>query len=232
MIRSLIQLCDNCGCARYPFCNINGGICPDCMQNRHNHKNPDPECPGRFLDTETPKNNDSEFRQESSNIEFREIPAESNGDCLFSCVVQAFNNTFSIEELRDAVARKQTTETFRAYKQLQKTEFPYMKPMSRLADFRGYIRKRGMYFGATNCYWGDENALETFSQNLRTRFAIYKKRKQNPHKLQQVIGLNDNPFIMLLHTRDHYTLISWKKKKSKHWKTESYGNPPKLICIG
>jgi hypothetical protein len=193
----------------------------------YRHKTPDPERLGRFL-------NDDELsttatpQQSLAGLLFREIPVESNGDCLFSCVVRAFGNSMSIEELRDAVARKQTNDTFQAYKQLQETEFPYMKSMSRSADFRGFIRKRGMYFGASHCYWGDENALGIIAENLRVQFAIYRKSSKRKITkkayLRQVIGSSCCRTILLLHSGNHYTLIQWKNKKNKSnlWKTLLY----------
>ena len=221
MLQTLLTLCDNCGCARYPCCNINGALCPDCMLDCRTHRDSSP------LITFSP----------DVKTKFVEVPVEMNGDCLFSCVVRAFNNVISIEELRDAVARKQTSETFRAYKQLQKTEFPYMKPLSSLIEFQAFIRKRGHYFGAHQCYWGDENALEILSDNLKVRFAIYQPSEDDKTQClrQFVVGHHNDDdipyFIMLLHTEEHYTLLKWKPQNTSGWKTIAKGDPPSSFTL-
>ena len=181
----LLSLCDNCGCARYPFCNINGAICNKCT---HHHHLPNIQ------------------KTKKGGGIYREIKVAENGDCLFECIMTAFRGLISIEELRNIVASKQTRETFRAYKQLQNEEFPYMKGLTKLSDFKAFVRKRGKYFGPKQCYWGDENALTILADSLKICFAIYGDSDNKLIKKQQ-IGLATNPIIMLHHMEDHYTLV-------------------------
>lgn len=196
----LLNMCNDCGCVRYPFCNVNGKACSIC---KHQYL---------FEQAEEIK----------ETVNFKTLNIKANGDCLFECISRAFNQCFSIEELRDSVAREQTEETLSTYKALEDLYFPYMKYIHNLSDFKSYIRKRGMYFGWNKCYMGDENALRIIANNLGIRIAVYNNdyddvADEELYELKHIIGTADDAlvYIMLLYIEQkiHYRIITWGDNK-------------------
>ncbi len=214
-----LEKCCYCDSNNYPLPVINGSLCSKCT-NLHtlNPRMADKDRFGLYLNEEInipdPLINNTICENEKS--QFKIMHMDPDGDCLFRAICRTFNNNISIEDLRLLVAKNQTEDIFRAYKALEEQEYPFMKSIDSLAEFKAYITKSGRFHGCYDCYWGDENALLIIANNLRLSFIIFNSEGEIRQKIFPT-DLGSTKYILLLYTETpktlHYDLIVYKNNK-------------------
>lgn len=192
--------CYQCDCTTAPFCTIAGELCHECFDYTHFvHKKPREKFPGTFSPyTECPHTGAGNTTTEGAR--FYVVRSPSDGDCLYHCVCNALNalNTltvsaalnastgskitttskFTVEMLRRLVSRRQTEHTYNMYMTLADTtdEYANLREIQSFSQFRQFIRQCGSTVGAEECLWGDENALQIFSNEYGLTFVVFNEK--------------------------------------------------------
>lgn len=189
--------CYQCDCTTAPFCTIAGELCHECFDYTHFvHKKPREKFPGTFSPyTECP-HSDGTASTTTEGARFYVVRSPSDGDCLYHCVCNALTASnastgskitttskittckFTVEMLRRLVSRRQTEHTYNMYMTLADTtdEYANLRDIQSFSQFRQFIRRCGSTVGAEECLWGDENALQIFSNEYGITFVVFNEK--------------------------------------------------------
>lgn len=170
--------CHKCNCDTFPMCIDVGGcgeLCDDCFDvNRYQHKEVCTSKPGRFKSLNTPTHT---IKVKSASINIINMPKD--GDCLYNAFRKAFSNGITVEHLRYLVSKKQSIESFRAYKTLadwKMAEFNAIKGAKTLREFKNVIQRSGEKVGANHCVWGDENSMRIMCNAFYIGVLIFNEK--------------------------------------------------------
>lgn len=211
--------CFKCNCETFPICMELGGSCELCTEcfdiEKFTHKQVCTSKPGKFqTSTEKPK------LIHVKNPRIKNIRMPSDGDCLYNAFVTALENGVTVEDLRYLVSRKQSPESFRAYKTLadwKMAEFNAIKSAKTLREFKNVIQHPGSKVGATHCVWGDENAMRIISNTFYIGVLIFNEKGTLIQTIKPEFK-NAKRFILLqLNSRipdnEHYDLLVFNNNK-------------------
>lgn len=205
--------CYKCNCDSFPMCIDIGGsgeLCTECFDvDKYAHKLVCTSKPGKFK-TNDEKAKVVHVKKPSINI----VNMPSDGDCLYNAFKTAFNNGITVEDLRYLVSRKQSPESFRAYKTLadwKMAEFNAIRGSKTLREFKNVIQHPGSKVGASHCVWGDENAMRIISNAFYIGVLIFNEKGALIQTIKPEFK-NAKRFILLqLNTRipdnEHYDLL-------------------------
>lgn len=210
--------CYMCDCERYPFCNVMGEVCQYCFDIQHfEHKIPIKEIPGKFHKKKCGPHCQKSASYTPKNPKFKLISSKGNGDCLYESVENAFNSSFTIEDLRNFVSFKQNPDTFDAYKNIGEYKM-LLENAEDYHDFRHLLQKTGAEHGITDCVWGDENTLYYLSNELGVTFVIFNQKGSLLQKIEPEHEFCKRRYITLhLNNedsgREHYDLLVFDENK-------------------
>lgn len=177
--------CYRCDCMTGPMCTWQGEPCTECFDlSSYCHKNPDPREPGKHV-----REHVAELQPEVPIVDARIkiIPTKPTGDCLYECIVIALNalvlrniahTRITIDDLRSLVSRKQTEDSFHAYRALShdQPEYLCLQQTKTLRAFQNIVRVCGRDVGAEHCLWGDENSIHVIANTYRLRIAVFNEK--------------------------------------------------------
>ena len=120
--------------------------------------------------------------------------------------------------LEDVVALKELYDNKMAeltqVKRDQTTDIGYMKGIDTLEKYREYIN--------TSSFWADEWALTKVEQLLKVKIIVLSQYAYNNKSFDNILNCGSNPtdntrfepdyYIMVCHTGNHYTLVTYKKR--------------------
>ena len=147
--------------------------------------------------------------------------------------LKEFQNTNKIYKKRatdtvDKEKRKQILEDVVVLKELydnkkdelaqvkrdQTTDIGYMKGIDTIEKYREYVN--------TSYFWADEWALTKVEQLLKVKIIVLSQYAYNNKSFDNILNCGSNPtdtqrfepeyYIIICHTGDHYTLITYKKR--------------------
>lgn len=170
--------CYKCDCATFPVCVDVlgcGDLCNECFDiAKYNHKLPCRSQPGRFKIADLPQ---PQQIIKKASIKVSKMPPD--GDCLYNAVREALKNGITVDDLRYLVSKKQSIESFRAYRTLAEwkmAEFSAIKGAKTLREFKNVIQKSGRRVGASRCVWGDENAMRILANAFHIGLLIFNEK--------------------------------------------------------
>jgi predicted NAD-dependent protein-ADP-ribosyltransferase YbiA (DUF1768 family) len=122
---------------------------------------------------------------------------------------QILEDVVALKELYDAKMAELTQ-----VKRDQTADVGYMKGIDNLEKYREYIN--------TSNYWADEWALTTIEQLLKVKIIVLSQYAYNNKSFDNILNCGSNPsetkqfepeyYIMMCHTGNHYTLVTYKKR--------------------
>ena len=234
MMKTEIAKCVMCNCETHPVCSVDGQVCKCCFDIvNFCHKRKNVEKPGHFKDKGfTPQ------QWQLSNdppppliVEFPKLEieyADGDGDCLYTSISNALYKCVSKHALRRLVADNQTRATFESYKNIYTKELVQIKT---LRQFKNVLKQCGSDYGAFNCIWGDENALQIISNDYLINFCIFNEEFNlistiSPQTEEIANGMEySKRFILLLLNngksgQEHYNLLKFDRKRilsERYW---------------
>ena len=216
---SEIKKCHYCDCATYPICTWIGEPCKECFcANTFAHYEADNRHPGMFSSQTilSPK-------RLINNPRVIEIKTNPDGDCLYDCFARALNQyleqshkKITVSDLRMFVSRRQTQDTYTAYKTLAASSSDYgcISKTHSLRSFKNIVQLCGSNVGSDQCLWGDENTLNFLSESYCIRIVVFNEKG----KLIQIIGSPDLQHTLLLRlnrkeaSSEHFTLLQFNNQ--------------------
>lgn len=207
--------CFKCDCETYPFCTWLGEPCTECFNVDHlQHGEPNPNKPGEH----TPSAHAVLEQRPLVRTFIEEVRTQPNGDCLYEAIQLALNHyvrgekMITIEDLRGAASRYQTSDTFHAYQALaaNQPEYRCISKSRTLRGFKNIMQRCGEEVGPEHCLWGDENTIEVFSRLFKIRFAVFNDKGKLVQLVQASRGVHHTVLLRLNRSRpgeEHFSLL-------------------------
>lgn len=207
--------CYKCNCNTFPMCveiGCSSELCDECFDlENYTHKLPCKSNPGRFQFSDKPPHSIKPPSKPTISV----INMPSDGDCLYRAFSTSFNNGITVDDLRYLVSRKQSVESFQAYKTLadwKMSEYSAIKGAKTLREFKNVIQYPGSKVGPQHCVWGDENAMRIISNAYRLGILIFNEKGSLIQTIKPEFNRTSKRYVLLrLNSRfqnnEHYDLL-------------------------